>query len=602
MGKGKRSKANKQNAASADVFSRSNRNAKKKQTSGNIIANISLILVGVLVVCTVGWSILDMTGVVDLVGGLMVRDKVVAESDNFQVTGSELAAYEFQAAQVYNQQAQTEYLYYQWGITEDTYGVTKQFSSAEQYASYLVNYYREEGVLKEAAYGYAEEYLTFCEGAKEAGKTLDSAEITEKVDDYFAQLQAVVDESKAYKTVASYIKKEFGPAVRESDVRSAMQKYFLYASYADELEEKFSDGMTDEELEKYRDDNMATFFTSVYTNYVVAKELKDAAAACTSADDIKALLCDNMVEKKFEELYKTYITDKNVALPEAEDAKATLKADIANTVKSMIGLEKEAVFTEDLVKKTEDEALKAYYQSGLDMSKVIKTSTEVETAKIKTGASEKYTDPKGEKATDLQKWLFAADRKAGDSTVIETTKTNEDGDKTSTYTLYVVEEAMKLDTAKKRHAGYVLFSDSTKDATDAQKAEAAQKKADAFLAALKAGEINEDTFTELAKEHSTSTTFFYDLESTSSPTSVSEWLFKAERKVGDVEIVSDKNDRYVVYYEEENEENWKASVRSTLTTEKLTEWAKTTAEKYNVTSHHGHDHEETTSGAESTSA
>jgi hypothetical protein len=435
--------------------------------------------------------------------------------------------------------------------------------------------------------------------------SLDSAEITKQVDEYFEQLQEVVDNSKAYKTVKSYIKKEFGPAVRESDVRSAMQKYFLYSNYADELEEKFSDGITDEELAKYRDENKKTYFTSVHTNYVVAEELKDLVKDCTSADDIKALLCDHTTDKKFEELFKTYITDKNVTLPESEDAKAALKADVVKTVKNMIGLEDEAVFTEDLVKKTEDATLKAYYQAGLDISKIIKTTAQVETAKIKTGTSVAYTDPTDEKATDLQKWLFATDRKAGDATVIEATKTNEDGDKSSTYTLYVVEEAMKLDTVKKRHAGYVLFSDTTKDATDAQKAEAAQKKADAFLAALKAGEINEDTFTELAKEHSTATTFFYDLDSTASPTAVSTWLFKEGRKVGDVEIVSDKNDRYVVFYEEENEENWKATIRSTLTTEKLKEWAETTAEKYHVTSHHGHDHDhaETTSAtAESTAA
>ena len=78
------------------------RNQKQKQSGGKIFAAIALAVVAVVVIAISVTSILDNLGVTK-------RISVAVKSDNFTVTEAELAVYEFQAAQVYSQQYQTEY-------------------------------------------------------------------------------------------------------------------------------------------------------------------------------------------------------------------------------------------------------------------------------------------------------------------------------------------------------------------------------------------------------------------------------------------------------------------------------------------------------------
>ena len=207
-------------------MSKSKAKNKNKQTPGMLVTSVCLILVAVLVVGLGGWKVLDELRVIDLVDGLMDRNRIVASSDNFELTGSELSVYEFQAAQVYYQQAQMEYYYYQSYLTQQGY------TSASQYAAYAVASYREQGVLEEQAFHYAEQYLAFCEGAKAAGFAL--AEDDKQVDDYIQQLKDAAESAKM--NFGRYIRNEFGLAIRESDIRSAMEKYFLFSGYAEKLE------------------------------------------------------------------------------------------------------------------------------------------------------------------------------------------------------------------------------------------------------------------------------------------------------------------------------------------------------------------------------
>ena len=160
------------------------------------------------------------------------RDIVVVESDHFQVTDKELTVYEYQATQYCYQQVQAEYLYYQYGLYEDVYGITEQFGSAEEYAEYMVGLYREDGTLTDMAYDFAEGNLAYCEGALAEGFAL--AEDDTRVEDSIQWIRDRAEEIGI--SVDQYITEEFGPDVSEDDIRSAMEKYALYAAYADELE------------------------------------------------------------------------------------------------------------------------------------------------------------------------------------------------------------------------------------------------------------------------------------------------------------------------------------------------------------------------------
>ena len=513
------------------------------------------------------------------------RDTVVVESDHFQVTDKELTAYEFQAAQVYYQQAQTEYLYYQYGLYTDSYGITKQFKTAADYAAYIVSYYRELGYLEEQAFHYAEEYLIFCEGAKAAGFTL--AEDDTQVDDYIQQLKDAAESAKM--SFSRYIRNEFGLGVSENDIRSAMEKYFLYSNYADKLEKDFFDGMTEEELVAYRDSNMEDFYTTEYVSYQLPDEdMVGLARECHGVTDIKLMICNYLTEIQFDELYTTYVSAGNVVLPDGV-TKTSMKNGVKAAVRNMCFGDdvQQNPFSDAIVKEHAGMDDEAYYKAGQAISKMVGTSVQTEIAKIKVADPVAWVDVEtkdeeaAKKITDLQKWLFAKDNcaKTGEQWIDSVEKANEADQKIYTHTLYVVVDGMKLDENHKRHVGYVLFTDVE-----------AGMKATAMLEELKRGEINADTFVEIAKKYSTAVNFLYKLNATDSPVAVSEWAFKSERVSGDLAILSDKDDRYVVYFDKELEDsNWEATAREELTTEKMAEWAEEAAETYHVVSDHVHE-------------
>ena len=596
-------------------MSKKNTKKKNKQTPGMLATTVSLILVAVLVIGLGGYKILDEVRVIELVDGLLDRNRIVAHSDNFELTGSELSVYEFQAAQVYYQQAQTEYLYYQYGLYQDSYGITTQFSSATDYAAYIVSYYRELGYLEEQAFHYAEQYLAFCEGAKAAGFAL--AEDDTQVDDYIQQLKEAATNAKM--NFGRYIRNEFGMAIRESDIRSAMEKYFLFSNYSEKLQEDFSDGMTDEQLAEYLDSHMADFFTTDYVSYQLMNEaMKEVAETCKDVADIKTMICNYITGVHFDTLYKENITDKKeVALPEGV-TKDSVKNDVMAAVRNLcMGDEADQnPFSDAIVKEHKGKDDEAFYKAGQTISKLIyeKVKTEVKNVKETSAAwtdVETTDEEAAKKLTDVQKWLFAKDNaaKTGAQWINSAEKVNEADQKTYTHTLYVVVEGMKLDENHKRHVGYLLLTDdkAAEGATEEEKA--ALKKADAkateMLAELnKADKITEEVFTEAAKKFSTSTSFFYDLNAaTDTPTVVSEWLFNADRKAGDTAILSKDSDRYVVFYDYEWEDsNWEATARENLTSEKMNAWLEEAIEKYHVHIEHTHEEAETTSTAAETTA
>ena len=548
-------------------------------------------LTALLVVFVLGYTLMDSTG-------LLGRMDTAAKSDNIRLSENELDVYRYHVAQ---NDLYYQYMYVQYGLANDPTGGLIQYMDANTFINYMLPTTVGTGAYDETAYAYAEQYLTYCEGAKEAG-LYDSykAEIEADIDEYMESLKTSAEANGI--TFGSYLKNFIGTGVGKSDIRSAMEYYFIGGKYAEKLVEDYDSAVTEDEIIKHRDENKDKFYTTAYSSYkLVSDTMKAAIEACTTIDEVKTVIVDHYMDQKFEDNYKTNFTDKDV---EDTAGKDQTKADIRATLLAMNGIGEDT--TLHFVSTDTD----AYKAAAYAIVKAINSSVSTETAKI-SETTAAWADPAGTSATELQKWLFGDGRKEGDTKVIETTTTSGETT-TTTYTWYIVEEdVMVLDEEFTKNAHYILLTD---DAEDVENGKTAKEKAEAFHAALTATNTAEK-FEDLVKEYAPGYSaalvehISYD-DMAATYEDLADWLYEAGRKVGDVsdmiEIKDDKDDAdkvtgYIVaLFMGENQETWKVDCTEAIAGEKLTAWYEEAVEKYHVEidySHEGHDHdhdEETT--------
>ena len=529
-----------------------------------------------LVVLILGYTFVDSLGIIG-------RLDNAAKSDNIKLNEKELDIYRYHVAQ---NQLYTEFMYYQYGLMQDTQGITKLFSNGYEYANYMLPNYVGSEAFDAQAYQYAEQYLTYCEGAMEAG-LYDSYkdEVTEDIENYIEDLKATAEANRV--SFSKYLDQWIGNGVSKSDVESAMEYYYIGIKYAEKLQEDYSTAATDDDIVKYRDDNKATFYSTKYTSYkLVDNKLKDIAKDCKTADDIKTAIVDYYMDLKFDTHYKTHFTDKKV---EDTAGKDQTKADVKTTILALneIG-DAKAVF------KSDD--TDAYKKAAYTVASLVNTSAKTEIAKVKE-SSAKYADPTASSATDLQKWLFGEGRTEGHYNVIETKTTSKDSttgkDKTTySYTWYVVEEAMILDTELTKNAYYIMLSD---DGKDVENPLTAAQKAEAFYKALSEDKTPEK-FAELVEKYAPG--YSAELNERISHESLkaqsedlADWLYeedRAEKDIVNIPVKGDTKDpekvtgHIIAMYIDENEETWKLTARDSIAGEKLQAWFDEAVKKYNV--------------------
>ena len=560
-----------------------NQQAKTKREFPYV--TLILIVTLVLVVAILGYTFVDSIGVIG-------RLDNAAKSDTIKLNEKELDVYRFHVAQ---NQYYTQFMYYQYGLMQDTYGFTKMFANGVDFANYMIPSTVGSGSFDASAYAYAEQYLTYCEDAKAQGLYDQyKSEVASDIEEYIEGLKETAKANGV--SFNKYLKQWIGNGVSKGDVESAMEYYFIGGKHAEKLQKDYSDAVTVEEIEKYRDDNKASFYSTKYTSYkLINEKLKTEYKIedCKTVEEVKTLIVKYMVDTKFDSLYKTNITDKKI-----EDAdKAKTKADVLTTVlvslelagKDADGNEIKAVFTKD---DTDD-----YKKAAYTICNNITTSSKTELNKV-TESTAKWADPTGATATDLQKWLFGEGRKEGDTKLIPTTTTSKDSTTgkdvtTTTYTWYVVgKDVMKLDTELTKNAYYIMLTD---DAEGTENGKTAAQKAEAFYNELKDAKTAEK-FAELVEKYAPG--YSAELIERISYESIkgsnedlAEWLYEEGRNKGDITNIVVKGDtkdpekvtgHIIAMYEDENEETWKLTARDALANEKLEAWYDDAVVKYHV--------------------
>jgi len=163
-------------------------------------------------------------------------------------------------------------------------------------------------------------------------------------------------------------------------------------------------------------------------------------------------------------------------------------------------------------------------------------------------------------------WLYDESRKAGDTTIIEYTATNQ------YYVLSFVNRY--LDEVATVDARIIMTTDGN---------------AQAILDEWKNGEATEESFAALADKYNKGTSFtaeggFYEaIAPAGTQEQMAEWLFDASRVSGDATMITiDETTSYVLYYVGLNDLQWKVIAKSEIVSQAMEEYLKEISAKYKV--------------------
>ena len=203
-----------------------------------------------------------------------------------------------------------------------------------------------------------------------------------------------------------------------------------------------------------------------------------------------------------------------------------------------------------------------------DLSKDMQTEY---TAIVSEGSA--YVDPTSEDAEESDKWIFASDRKAGDKKKFEN-----EGEKSSTYTVVLVNKAAYINEDQTRDVAHILFTKNTYETDEKAKAEAER-----VLALYNGGSKTLEAFEELGKEYTEDSGVKYEnVKPGDMVEEFNDWMFDEARKVGDVDIVKTTYGYHIMYYVGEGDIAWKADARNGLLDEKYTAWCEEQAKIYEI--------------------
>ncbi len=427
-----------------------------------------LIVTLVLVVAIVGYSVVDSIGIISQV-------TVAATTKNdLKLNENHMDVYRYIAGQnLLSNYSYNFYFYalqgYSVSMMASTYGanniLTKLYATFYTALASTGNYeaaiystlsaHIKNGDFDPYAYNYAQNDLIFCEAAKDVKNDKNvtlfdayKAEVADDVDEYMDSLkQSAKNMGISFST---YTKNYMGNGVSKTEIRHIMELNAISAKYSEKLTEDFGDAATMTDIEKYREDNKASFYTSSYYSVTIdGKDLYEKINACKTLDEVTLTIAQFNFDKNYDTEYKKAFETAGSKITDPD--KEQTKKDILTTVLAMnkVGDNKEVFVNADSTGS--DAYKKAARKTAVAINTAIQSKiTAITNRTDKTATEAAYvdiSDTANTSLTDLQKWLFASGRKQNDFKAISSTSTS-GSTTTTTYTLYIAEKLMKWDTDK----------------------------------------------------------------------------------------------------------------------------------------------------------
>lgn len=499
--------------------------ATKKNESGKkigkLLGKIVAIVLAVAIALGAVWGIIDYLGVID-------RYTTALKIGDYKLTSAEFNYYYSMAYQ------QTTYYsnYYIENYGQDLMGYDVSLAPDEQ------NTKGEDGKeiswadkFRADAVDHAQFVIAYYNEAVKAEYKLtddEKKEIDETVESYRENAT-----SNNF-SLNAYLRSVFGAGFNESFFKKQLEKETIAQRFYDDKAAKLKEGITDESIASiYNADRKAYDFTDVrfksfaFTTLTATDgETDDALAARQKAanakitEEAKAVYAKVKDEATFISAVKEYDTKDIKPADDKADTKAEDKAE-----------------AEDKKEDTYDESKTLTEHASYDS--------------MKTALTEKGAN-----------WLFAAERKAGEFTFIETD--------TGCYIIFCVKPMYATNSVSVRHC-LVKFEAAAEDGkpTEEEK-KAAREKADSLYKSWKDGEATEDAFTKMAKENTDDTGsadnggLYEAVRKGQMVKNFEAWCFDPARKPGDSGIVESDYGYHIMYFIKNNPDDldWKDSIRT----------------------------------------
>ncbi|MBR5515152.1 MAG: peptidylprolyl isomerase [Clostridia bacterium] len=451
-------------------------------------------------------------------GGGASRRLISFKTDHYKVNNCMLTYYYFTDA----------YNYYQ------NYGPYMAYMAPSQQApdmtSSLSNQYYDYGTdsgtpkswheyLLNMTLSNVQGYLFYAEEALENDFECDVASL---VDEYINNMKK--DAKKNNITFEEHLEKFYGTTVKEKDVREALNLQYFASEYLNHLQDEYKKVVTDEELDKYVEENADTVNIIDYYSFSFETEIPEDM---TDEDKTAA-----------DEANKTAAAALEEELKNAEDKPAAFKEWVTTYLTEKNLLEEEPMSEEDL-------------------------ATEIETKTAET------TNQTKDEKSEFSLWAFEDGRVAGDIININ--------EATAKHTVYLLTNPVHIDEDPTKNVRHILLTADEYGSNEAAKAKA-EEVLDEFLNGETHTEADFDTIAEEYNEDGSS--YYENVAKDAMVDTFDAWIFDESREVGDTGIVETQYGYHVMYFSGEGVPAWKADAISSIVEDKITAFAEELVEKY----------------------
>ncbi len=508
------------------------KNAKSMEKSIALRSAIKKVIAVVLVaVIALGcaYGILDYAGVVN-------QAIQVGYVGNENLSFSEYIYYYNRA---FNTLYQTEQYYQYYGYSYTGYDT--KLSPQDQTKDYTdtttgetkswVEYFHDEAV------NMAQMYLAFYQEAVKMGLELTEADekaIDKNIEDLREEAASTGTQTESGDEIAgyslnAYLRLSYGNGINESFLRKQMK--------IETLAQKFYNAKTDEFAASYTDEEVKAVFekdSSLYT-FVDIRYYQFSNEKLTKGDKE---------------------TDAELKARQEKSDKETK----ANAQAMYDAVKDEASFIAQATKynKTED------FDATNDtlMKSVSKSSVSDSVANLESVNA------------DLAKWAFDKATKAGSKKLVA------DEENGTYYVALMVNPAHDVGTVDVRHILFMTTDSETGEALSDEEIKQAEANAKKALADWQAGDKTEDSFASYATDLSEDTGsasnggLYENVVPGQMVAEFDSWIFDANRKTGDTEIVETDYGYHVIYFVSANESFADAKIRDDLAAEDLSDLEK----------------------------
>lgn len=570
---------------------RSKASNKGKQT--NKLALIGGIVVALLFVCCIILTVIVDTGVTD-------RSKIVMSTDNYKVNGSMLKYF-------YNTQLNSFYSSYGSYASDMELDFSKSLkdqlcSMTEDANDTWYDYFMD------ITTSQLEQYLVYCEAAKEAGVKLEDEDI-ENIDEAIASIETTAN-SSGY-SLAGYITMAYGSGVKEKDVRECLELVQLYAKYGEIKYDGFKDSATDDDVNKQVEDYITKYLVADYLSFTwtaTNKELKEADYETTEAYEAAKKEADDKYEK---------LKAKYDGYAETLKAKTTYEEFKEALEKIIYDEEYESLKDSDYTEKLEEYKDEHKDATDAEAEEAVLKEIEEEAKEAVEDAMESALTKAGSYniTSDLGKWIFGTEVKdkvqdeddededksddsskdeepvaaAKEGEIFTNATSKEDEEESGKYTVtvaYLIKAAGRDETPTK-NVGHILF-DADDDDEDEMKA--AKEEAEKILNEYLAGDKTKDAFEKLGEKYTADSSVFYDgVKEGDMEDSFNDWLFSlgdydgVVRNVGDTGLVETSYGWHIMYYNGDGHAYWYESAKADFISSEMEDWYEAKTEQFKVT-------------------